>query len=80
MLGPSRFLAHHARYRRVAPRLIHARDLSLIDERGVRVLEPGRWRATIGASHPDARSIELTGQAPLAGDFEVVGGRTDLPY
>ena len=56
------------------------RDLSLIDERGVRVLEPGRFRATIGGSQPDARSTELTGQAPLAVEFDVVGERMELPY
>ena len=59
---------------------LRARDLSLIDERGVRVLEPGRFRATIGGSQPDARSVALTGQAPLAVEFEVVGERTELPY
>ena len=31
------------------------RNLSLIDERGQRILEPGRFRATIGGSQPDAR-------------------------
>jgi beta-glucosidase len=56
------------------------RDLSLIDEQGRRVLEPGRFRATIGGSQPDARSVALTGQAPLAVEFEVVGERTPLPY
>jgi beta-glucosidase len=59
---------------------LRARDLSLIDERGVRVLEPGRFRATIGGSQPDARSRELTGQTPLAVEFEVVGERVELPY
>src|SRR5262245_26069853 len=57
-----------------------ARDLSLIDERGVRVLEPGRFRATLGGSQPDARSVALTGQSPLAVEFEVVGERVELPY
>ena len=33
-----------------------ARDLSLIDDSGRRVLEPGRFRVTIGGSQPDARS------------------------
>lgn len=59
---------------------LRTRDLSLIDERGVRVLEPGRFRATIGGSQPDARSIELTGQTPLAVEFELVGERMELPY
>ncbi len=56
------------------------RDLSLIDERGQRVLEPGRFRATIGGSQPDARSVELTQSEPLRIEFEVVGARTELPY
>jgi beta-glucosidase len=56
------------------------RDLSLIDESGRRRLEPGRFRATIGGSQPDRRSTELTGQSPLAIEFEVVGRSVDLPY
>jgi beta-glucosidase len=47
------------------------RDLSLIDDRGRRVLEPGRFRVTIGGSQPDARSAALTGQAPLAIELDV---------
>ena len=38
-----------------------ARDLALVNDAGKRVLEPGRFRATIGGSQPDARSAELTG-------------------
>src|SRR5690606_5712869 len=56
------------------------RDLSLIDERGARVLEPGRFRLTVGGSQPDARSVELTGQSPLTLDLEVTGERLELPY
>jgi beta-glucosidase len=55
-------------------------DLSLIDERGCRVLEPGRFRVTVGGSQPDPRSVELTGQAPLAAEFELVGERLEMPY
>jgi beta-glucosidase len=54
------------------------RDLALVDDRGRRVLEPGRFRATIGGSQPDARSCELTGTAPLGIEFEVTGQRLDL--
>jgi beta-glucosidase len=50
-----------------------ARDLTLVNERGQRVLEPGRFRATIGGSQPDARSAELTGQSPVAIEFDVAG-------
>jgi beta-glucosidase len=48
------------------------RDLSLVNDAGQRVLEPGRFRATIGGSQPDARSAELCGQAPVAVEFDVV--------
>jgi beta-glucosidase len=57
-----------------------ARDLSLIDERGRRVLEPGRFGITIGGSQPDPRSVALTGQAPLELELEVVGGPLEMPY
>jgi beta-glucosidase len=56
------------------------RDLSLIDEQGRRVLEPGWFRITIGGSQPDPRSVVLTGRRPLAIELEVVGARLDLPY
>ena len=56
------------------------KDLSLIDETGARLLEPGKFRVSVGGSQPDARSIELTGQAPLAIDFEVVGELMRLAY
>ena len=56
------------------------RDLSLIDDRGLRVLEPGRFRVSLGGSQPDPRSQELTGQAPLFAEFEVVGAAAELPY
>ena len=59
---------------------LSARDLSLIDDAGERVLEPGRFRATLGGSQPDARSVELTGQAPLAIEFEITGEPLKLPY
>ncbi len=56
------------------------KDLSLIDEAGTRVLEPGRFRLTVGGSQPDPRSVALTGRAPLAVDLEVTGERLALPY
>ena len=56
------------------------RDLSLIDHRGKRVLEPGIFRITVGGSQPDARSVELVGSAPAAVELEVVGERAELPY
>jgi beta-glucosidase len=50
---------------------LSARDLSIIDEAGRRVLEPGRVRISVGGSQPDPRSVELTGQAPLSGEIVV---------
>lgn len=56
------------------------KDLSLIDLDGKRVLEPGGFRLYVGGSQPDARSVALTGQAPLALEFTVTGQRRELPY
>ena len=56
------------------------RDLSLIDDGGRRVLEPGRFRVSIGGSQPDARSAALTGTRPLIAEFDVVGDRLALEY
>ncbi len=56
------------------------RDLSLIADDGRRVLEPGRFRVSIGGSQPDARSVRLLGVAPLSVELEVVGETTELPY
>ncbi len=44
-----------------------ARDLSLIDERGRRQLEPGRFLISVGGSQPDERSAALTGTRPARG-------------
>lgn len=54
------------------------RDLSLVDDRGQRALEPGRFRASIGGSQPDARSHELLGSKPVQVEFEIVGARLEL--
>ena len=56
------------------------RDLSLIDDAGRRVLEPGFFRLFVGGGQPDPRSVALTGQAPLAIDVELVGARHQIPY
>ncbi len=59
---------------------LETRDFSLIDERGQRVLEPGRFRLYVGGCQPDERSIELGGQRPSFVELEVTGQRTELPY
>ena len=58
---------------------LSARDLSLIDDGGRRVLEPGRFRVALGGSQPDARSVALLGQAPLAAELELAGNRREIP-
>jgi beta-glucosidase len=59
---------------------LSARDFSLIDDAGRRVLEPGRFRLFVGGSQPDARSVALTGQKPLSLDLELRGDRRVIPY
>lgn len=59
---------------------LSARDLSLIDEQGQRVLEPGTFRIHVGGSQPDARSAQLTGKPPLSVDVEVTGAALPLSY
>jgi beta-glucosidase len=56
------------------------KDLSLINEAGERVLEPGAFRITVGGSQPDTRSVALMGQAPLGTQVEVVGSTLKLAY
>jgi beta-glucosidase len=48
------------------------RELAMVDARGRRVVEPGRFRAYVGGSQPDDRSRELTGQSPVSVEFDVV--------
>jgi beta-glucosidase len=57
-----------------------SRDLSLIDESGARVFQPGRYRATVGGSQPDERSGDLIGEDPLSIEFELIGDRVELVY
>jgi beta-glucosidase len=65
--------------RRVSFRLA-ARDLSLIDLQGRRVVEPGRFRISVGGSQPEARSVALMGSRPLTVELEVVGPPLVLGY
>jgi len=65
--------------RRVAFEL-SARDLSLIDERGSRVLLPGRYRLSFGGSQPDERSGDLIGEDPLSIELTITGDRLEMQY
>jgi beta-glucosidase len=59
---------------------LSTRDLSLIDEAGKRIFQPGRYRIFMGGSQPDERSGDLIGEDPLTLDLELTGSRTELPY
>jgi beta-glucosidase len=59
---------------------LSAKSLSLIDETGRRLLEPGDFRIFIGGSQPDARSAALLGQAPLQASLVLTGSSLLLPY
>jgi beta-glucosidase len=77
--GFTRFHLAPGEYRQIVFDL-GPRDLALVDDRGRRVLEPGRFRATIGGSQPDARSRELLGAGPAEVEFEIVGAPIDLGF
>ena len=56
------------------------KQMSLIDNEGARILEPGRFRVHVGGSQPDDRSAALTGARPLSAEFSVMGDEVRLPY
>jgi beta-glucosidase len=56
------------------------RQMSLIDEDGRRVLEPGRVGVSVGGRQPDPRSEALARTAVVESEFDVKGKRTELPY
>jgi beta-glucosidase len=55
------------------------RDLSLIDDHGIRRPEPGRF-ISIGGSQPDVQGIELLGQEALSLVLDLTGEFTTLTY
>jgi beta-glucosidase len=55
------------------------RQMSLVDDSGRRILEPGGFRIFVGGRQPDPRSKELSGTAVLDAEFEVTGSRRELP-
>lgn len=54
--------------------------MSLIDNEGRRILEPGAFEVYVGGSQPDARSLRLTGGTVRRARFEVTGGAMELEY
>ncbi|HHW47923.1 MAG TPA: glycoside hydrolase family 3 protein [Clostridiaceae bacterium] len=51
--------------------LLTPKDMSLIDNDGKRILEPGVFEVFIGGSQPDKRSLALTGTPVKKAEFEV---------
>lgn len=47
-------------------------QLTVVNEDGNRVYEPGMFEAFIGGSQPDTRSVKLTGKAPLKAAFRMI--------
>jgi len=60
--------------------LLTPKDMSLIDNDGKRILEPGVFEVFIGGSQPDKRSLELTGTPVAKAEFEVLGETIELEY
>ncbi len=56
------------------------RDLSLITEEGLRVIEPGQYQIFIGGSQPDKRSLHLTDSNILTYEVNITGERNVLSY
>ncbi|HHV93487.1 MAG TPA: glycoside hydrolase family 3 protein [Firmicutes bacterium] len=56
------------------------RHLSLIDNDGRRLLEPGAFRIYVGGQQPDDRSRQLTGQQVLEAELTVTGEVVELEY
>jgi beta-glucosidase len=77
--GFTRLLLQPGQTRRVSFTL-SSRDLSLIDEAGRRVFQPGRYRLFVGGSQPDTRSGDLIGEDPLSLDLELTGAASVMPY
>ncbi len=57
---------------------VSPRQMALIDNGGRCVLEPGRFRVSVGGGQPDRRSEELTGQTVPAAEFDVTGEPLEL--
>lgn len=60
--------------------VITPKHMSLIDNEGLRILEPGVFEVFVGGSQPDKRSCELTGSEVLKVNFQVTGESIELEY
>jgi len=77
--GFKRIHINSGQTRRVTFNLI-PRQMALIDNEGRCILEPGKFKVMIGGSQPDKRSLELTGQKIVDGEFELVGQFIEIEY
>ena len=57
-----------------------SKEMSLINNQGKRILEPGLFEVFVGGSQPDKRSHQLTGSEVLKADFQVIGESIELEY
>ncbi|WP_319559151.1 glycoside hydrolase family 3 C-terminal domain-containing protein [Marispirochaeta sp.] len=56
------------------------RHMTMIDDKGRRILEPGQYTVYIGGSQPDKRSTRLTGSEVQSATFEVRGIAREYDY
>jgi beta-glucosidase len=61
------------------PFTLRARQMAVVDGRGRHVVEPGRFRLSVGGRQPDERSRLLAGTETLHAEFEATGGPRELP-
>ncbi len=52
--------------------VLSSKQMTIVNNKGKRILEPGKFKIMIGGSQPDKRSIELTGKRVLEEEFELV--------
>jgi beta-glucosidase len=59
---------------------LSGRHMSIIDEEGRRMIEPGKFKIYIGGSQPDQRSMTLKGSEVLSLEFLVQGETKEIEY
>ncbi|TYQ16616.1 UNVERIFIED_CONTAM: beta-glucosidase [Acetivibrio alkalicellulosi] len=56
------------------------KQMSFINEDGMRILKSGLFEVYISGSQPDSRSLKLTGMKAQKGSFEIIGDTLELDY
>ncbi len=59
---------------------LFARDFAIIDEKGKCIIEPGKFKISIGGHQPDDRSKELMGRECDIFEIELTGSVTEVEY